>query len=138
MYDIPCTNFFETCFNDLLLEPVTLTLLCTALYPISFIFGPFMLGRDSVTPPLTGCAAGTYKKRLTDLFNDYISYKQPSDADVDKCNWLYYAIINNSAERPLDKATNKTIQGLWPLMWEIYLKKDEPRKKREGPKAKTN
>lgn len=100
MYGISPSKFFSDCFNDLLEHGTTAHLLLTALYPISFVFGPYMLGRPSEAGYSEITGTTKYKAEVTKLYKSFcdmpaeISDNAVYDTDFGACNWLYYSWIN--------------------------------------------
>ena len=92
MYCIPESTLFNKAFLELIQEGVTIKLLQSVLYPISFAFTPFMLGHSNFTLPkqLVNMSETTYKKELSRIFLDFGSPLMKL-YDYDECLWLYYA-----------------------------------------------
>ena len=91
MLGLPPSDFFKHSFEILYQEPLSIKLYESALYPISFIFTPNMLGYTDFSAPdkLFNKTDVTYKKNLQSQLE---SMGSPTNNyyDYNTCNWLYY------------------------------------------------
>ena len=91
MLGLPPSDFFKHAFELLIQDPLSVELYESALYPISFVFTPNMLGYNDFEAPdkLFGKTDATYKKNLQLVLE---SFGNPLNKyyDYDACNWLYY------------------------------------------------
>ena len=91
MLGLPPSDFFKHSFEVLYQEPLSIKLYESALYPISFIFTPNMLGYTDFSAPdkLFGKTDTTYKKNLQIQME---AFGSPTNNyyDYNTCNWLYY------------------------------------------------
>lgn len=91
---VPESSLFEKAMCDLIQEGTSIKLFENVLYPISFVFTPFMLGINSLgrnnKESLTKVSLAAYNKMVNDMFNSFGDI-QLKYFDYDECNWLYYA-----------------------------------------------
>ena len=91
MLGLPASDFFKHSFEILIQEPMSVKLYESALYPISFVFTPNMLGYTDFSAPdkLFGKTDPTYKKNLQIQLE---AFGSPANNyyDYNSCNWLYY------------------------------------------------
>ena len=91
---VPESSLFEKAMCDLIQEGTSIKLFENVLYPISFVFTPFMLGINGLgrnnKESLTKVSTAAYNKMVNDMFNSFGDI-QLKYFDYDECNWLYYA-----------------------------------------------
>lgn len=92
MNGIPACGLFDKAFLELIQEGTSIKLFETALYPISFVFTPFMLGYNSMPyPGITEVNEVGYRKKLVDAMKLFGSIDEEY-WKYDDCNWIYYGI----------------------------------------------
>ena len=105
---IPAADLFEKSFTKLISEGISIQLLSTVLYPISFAFTPFMLfGDDIKLNPLSNIAATAYKNEIANTFQ---KFQEPSVFDYEKMNWTYY--LNKNCQNDLIRLLDSCIKEL--------------------------
>ena len=91
MDSLPASNEFNKAIIRLIQEPLTMKLCESALYPISFLFMPTMLGFDNFKPAdnCFGVSKATYSKHLQEVLR---TFGDPAinAFDYKACNWLYF------------------------------------------------
>ena len=93
MYNAPPNDFFKKGFELLIQQPLSIKLYESALYPISFIFTPNMLGYNDYEPNVQKIFGkqtdGTYKKNIV---NEWYKFGTASTKhyDYNECAWLFY------------------------------------------------
>jgi hypothetical protein len=84
MYGLPPSAYFNIAFEKLLIEPTTFKLLLTCLYPISFLFAPFICSSGSINKVQNQNGKKlVYKQNITQYFNDIVK-----NDDAEKCGWI--------------------------------------------------
>lgn len=95
---VPESSLFEKAMCDLIQEGTSIKLFENVLYPISFVFTPFMLGINGLgrnsKESLTKVSVAAYNKMVKEIFNSFGDI-QLKYFDYDECNWLYYAENTN-------------------------------------------
>ena len=96
MHCIPESDLFNKSIINLIQDSVSIKLMESALYPISFVFTPFMMGRSSLSLPKdnVGMSLTKYKELVKNTFNSFGSLDTKS-FEYDACAWLYYAFERN-------------------------------------------
>lgn len=89
---VPESSLFNKAMIELIQEGTSIKLFESVLYPISFVFTPFMLGYDGFTLPkssLTNATEATYKKDLGRIFFEFGSSVMKL-YEYEPCLWIYY------------------------------------------------
>ena len=87
---IPESKLFNTAMIHLIQESTSIKLFQNVLYPISFVFTPFMLGYASLRlPKAVNVSESVYRKELSSIFMD-VGNPSLRVYDYDACNWIYY------------------------------------------------
>ncbi len=89
-YITPC-DMFKRAFEYLIQQPFSIKLYESALYPISFLFTPNMLGKQGYEAPIScfNKTAATYKKNLQLEILKFGSVSNSASSYQD-LNWIYY------------------------------------------------
>jgi hypothetical protein len=82
MHGISCSTYFQFSIQKLLCEKISLKLLATCLYPISFLFTPFMCKSEQT--PVTGKGKRIEYKKLIKRFYDEIIKIDTAE----RCDWI--------------------------------------------------
>lgn len=119
MYDVKGSDLFESAIRLLLKHRVTRKMMLGALYPISFLCTPYMLGHPAMlqTLGLINVTPKKYADVLADMF-DELGDPVKNICDYASCNWLTYAVGNRTVTR------NETIAVLSQALREA-MEKDE-------------
>ena len=87
---IPESKLFNTAMIHLIQESTSIKLFQNVLYPISFVFTPFMLGYSSLRlPKAVNVSESAYRKELSSIFMN-IGNPSLNVYDYNSCNWIYY------------------------------------------------
>lgn len=91
MLGLPANDFFKKSFEILIQEPLSVQLFESALYPISFVFTPNMLGYTGFELPTNcfGKTETTYKKNLQLALESFGSAAS-THYSYSECSWIYY------------------------------------------------
>ena len=91
MLGLQPSDFFKRSFELLIQEPLSVQLFESALYPISFVFTPNMLGYSNFEAPANcfGKTDATYKKNLQIKLEEF-GNPTNNNYNYESCNWLYY------------------------------------------------
>ena len=93
MYNAPPNDFFKKGFELLIQQPLSIKLYESALYPISFIFTPNMLGYNDYEPNVQKIFGkqtdASYKQNIV---NEWYKFGTASTKhyDYNECAWLFY------------------------------------------------
>ena len=92
MCNAPPNEYFKKGFELLIQHPLSIKLYESALYPISFIFTPNMLGFNDYEPNVQKCfntTEATYKKNIV---GEWLKFGTASTKhyDYNECAWLFY------------------------------------------------
>ena len=94
-------KLFEKYLTMLAGSNISMRLLLGPLYPISFIFTPFMLWKDS--------ASFKSKDSVKTIFNDF---QDDASVDINELNWIYYLKHPNCDENDMVKTLEKFILNM--------------------------
>jgi hypothetical protein len=83
LYNVTGSAHFVTAINKLLKPCLSLKLLGTCLYPICFVFTPFMCKTNKRPPTGTGKGC-VYKKNISEHYNHIATEKDTPE----QCNWI--------------------------------------------------
>lgn len=91
MHGMTPNDYFKKGFEQLIQHPLSIKWYESALYPISFLFTPNMLGYSDYTPSskVFGTTDATYKKNLQ-LELEAFGSASTNLFSYEACNWLYY------------------------------------------------
>ena len=89
MHGFPESQLFKKYFEAFISNIQHLKLFSTILYPISFLFTPFMLGLKNIKINVKkGCGKVKYFNMMEDIIED----NHKDLYDYDQLNWLYYLL----------------------------------------------
>ena len=117
---IPHAQWLSKSLECIIKNKRTIQMAMSELYPISFLFTPFMFGSDKVKISLTARFDDKSLKKATTKYLDELC--SIDNFGFDDCNWIYYALPKNKVSE------NDTVSILYAYLQRIFEESDKPKK----------